>query len=206
MMATARVAAATLLAICACAAAARQTVVAHASHDAVQVPASNAVAAEARLITAAGIGGVRLGMTLDQARRALPTAAFDRSTDGDGAALVTVTLDDDSSLILYAREDDSAAPIAWSSAIATIETFSAAFHTREGIHAGASVGEAMAVWGAVREIVESEIESRQYISFERQPTVLTLRLNYSGIFAAGSRRTTQYTPDAAILGIAVSAP
>ncbi|HET9025434.1 MAG TPA: hypothetical protein VFN64_12740, partial [Burkholderiaceae bacterium] len=37
-----------------------------------------------RLITAASIGPIRLGMTLDDARRTLPTARFERTSDGDG--------------------------------------------------------------------------------------------------------------------------
>lgn len=41
-------------------------------------------------------------------------------------------------------------------------------------------------------------------SFSRQPEYLTLRLNYTGMFPAGERRTTALRPDARIMSIAVS--
>jgi hypothetical protein len=46
--------------------------------------------ADAHLITPSAMGRVRLGMILDEARRALPAASFSRTSDGDGAALVEI--------------------------------------------------------------------------------------------------------------------
>ena len=43
------------------------------------------------------------------------------------------------------------------------------------------------VFGQTKEIVKSEIESREYIEFEMQPAYLTFRLDYTGIFSAGKR-------------------
>lgn len=143
-------------------------------------------------------------MTLDEARRALTAASFARTSDGDGAALVEVTFGKDDSLILWADENEPAAPIDWSKKIVTIETFSAAFHTREGIHPGSLVRDAATLFGPVHEIIKSEIEGRQYITFERQPQALTFRLDYTGIFASGTRRTTRFEPDAKIWSIAIS--
>jgi len=42
------------------------------------------------------------------------------------------------------------------------------------------------------------------VTFEKQPSYLTLRLDYTGIFSAGSRQTTKFESDAKILSIAVS--
>jgi hypothetical protein len=158
---------------------------------------------DSRLITVSEIGRLRLGMTLDQARAALPTASFARTSDGDGAALVQVALGKDDSLIVWAEEDDPATSIDWSKKIITIETFSATFHTREGVHPGSLVRDVIKLFGPVREIVESEIEARQYITFAGQPQGLTFRLDYTGIFA-GTRRTTRFAPSAKILSIAIS--
>jgi hypothetical protein len=203
-MATAGARVPTLLAICVCAAAARPTVVARAGH-AVQVPAANAIAAEPHLITAAGIGGVRLGMTLDAARRALPGAKFFREMDAAGALFVSAKLDDETSLLLDTHDDARfPGPIDWARTIVAIETFSPVFYTREGIHPGSPIGDAIAAWGPVRQILESDTESRQYVTFQRHPARVRLRLSYSGVFTAGSARTTQYTPDATIRAIAVS--
>ena len=156
------------------------------------------------VVSKSGMGSIRLQMTLDEARRALTVAKFERTSDGDGAALVEVTLAPDESMILWADEDDSGDPIDWSKRIKTIETFSQAFHTVEGVHPGSRVTDVEMVFGKTREIEKSEIESRQYVTFEKQPSYLTLRLDYTGIFSAGSRQTTKFEPDAKILSIAVS--
>jgi hypothetical protein len=137
-------------------------------------------------------------------REALSTATFARTSDGDGLALVEVTFGVDTALTLYADEDDPEAPVDTSKRISRIETFSSAFHTVEGVHPGALVRDVEGVFGKTREIVKSDIESREFIDFERQPAFLTLRLDYTGVFAAGANRTTAYRPEAKILSIAVS--
>jgi hypothetical protein len=157
-----------------------------------------------RLVTSTSMGPIRLGMTLAAARRMLPAASFKRTSDGDGAALVTVTFGDDDRLLLWAEEDDPDAPIDWARRIVTIETFSKTFHTVEGIRAGALVTDIIRTFGPVREISRSEIESREYIEFERQPAWLTIRLDYVGVFPAGAGRTKEYRPGATILGLQIS--
>jgi hypothetical protein len=159
---------------------------------------------DSHLITASAMGRAQLKMTLAEARRVLPTASFARTSDGDGAALVEVVYGKDDSLILWADEDDPATPIDWSRKILTIETFSAAFHTREGVHPGSFVNDVVTLLGPVLEIVKSEIESREYITFARQPEALRFRLDYTGVFAPGARRTTRAEPDAKIWSIAIS--
>ena len=155
-------------------------------------------------ISASAMGRIRLEMTLDQARRLLPAAKFKRVSDGDGAALVEVTVKPDVSMILWADEDDPDTPIAWSKRIKTIETFSPAFHSVEGVHPGSLVTQVEKLFGKTKEITKSEIESREYIVFEKQPAYLTFRLDYTGIFATGSRKTTKFSPGAKIYSIAVS--
>jgi hypothetical protein len=117
-------------------------------------------------------------MTLDEARKALPSATFKRATDGDGAALVEVRFAPapTTAVLVWADEDDSDAPIDWSKKIVTIETFSPAFHTAAGIHPGSSISEAEKAYGKTKAIKKSEIESREYITFARQPAHLTFRL------------------------------
>src|SRR5439155_24599395 len=114
-------------------------------------PAPAAPAAAARVISPSGIGPARLGMTLDQVRRAAPAASVGRTTDGDGAALVEVTFAPNASVILWAEEDDPNAPIDWSKKIVTIETFSPACHTAEGIHPGSLVADVEKVYGKTKE-------------------------------------------------------
>jgi hypothetical protein len=169
-----------------------------------QAAARNADDADPHLITATAMGRVRLGVTLDETRRALPAASFSRTSDGDGVALVEIAFGPDNSLSVWADEDEPATPIDWAKRIVTIQTFSAAFHTREGIHPGSLVTEAARFFGPVREIVKSEIESREYITFARQPRDLTFRLDHTGIFSPGLRQTTSFAPGAKIWSIAIS--
>ena len=157
-----------------------------------------------RLITAASIGPIRLRMTLDDVRRAVPTARFERTSDGDGAALVAATLAPDATVVLWAGEDDADAPVDWSRRIQSIETFDAPFHTAAGVHPGSLVADVERVYGTTKVITLSEIESRQYIAFESQPASLTFRLDYTGIFEGGTRTTKVYSPKAKILSIAIS--
>ena len=158
-----------------------------------------------RLIAHGGVGRLRLGMTLDEARRAVPAATFKRASDGDGAALVEVRLSPTGTLIVSAGEDDPDAPIDWRRAIRAIETRAPEFHTADGVHPGSLVKDVIKVYGAVKTIIESEVESRQYIAFDNQPEWLILRLDYTGIFANGAHVTRQYDPAARIYSIAISA-
>jgi hypothetical protein len=161
-------------------------------------------APDRHLVSDSAVGPVRLGMTLDKARRALPAARFERTSDGEGVALVEVTLDSGGSMVLYAGEDDPEAPIAGAARIEMIETFSPAFHTADGVRPGSLVTDAQRVYGGIRSIVRSEIESREYIEFERQPAGLLFRLDYTGIFPPDSSTTTEHEPGARIHSIAVS--
>jgi hypothetical protein len=156
------------------------------------------------LITSSSIGPVTLGMTLAAVRDALPAASIERASDGDGAALVRVAFGAKDSLLLWAGEDDPGAPIDWSHRIITITTFSESFHTAEGVRPGWRVEDVIKVFGSVREIVVSEIESREFITFANQPEWLTFRLDYAGLFPPGLRSTRQFRPGAKILGIAIS--
>lgn len=159
---------------------------------------------ENQLVSSTGMGGIRLGMTLDEARRAVPTAKFQRTSDGEGIALVEVVLAPGSSMIVWAHEDDPDAPVDWSKTIRMIETFSPVFHTAEGVHAGSLVADVEKIYGKIREIAKSEIESREYIVFDKQPAGVTFRLNHTGVFPDGSRTTTEIGPGAMIQSITVS--
>lgn len=156
------------------------------------------------LISSAGIGGIRLGATLAEARRAIPRVAFRRATDGEGVALVGVTLDAYTSVSIWADEDDPGAPIDWSKTIRMIETFSPNCHMANVVRPGMLIVEVEKVFGPVKQIVRSEIESREYISFEQQPSNVIMRLNTTGEFAANSRVTHVFSAGAKLLSIGVS--
>ena len=168
------------------------------------VVASPGEMAHDRSITATAMGPIVLGVTLEEARREAPAAEFRRATDGDGAALVRIAFAPNESLLVWTGEEDPAAPIDWTRKIQTVETLASTFTINGLIAPGTTVAFAADVWGPVQDIVESEIESRQFVTFERQPAAFTLRLDYTGEFPPGSRHTTRYQRDAKILSIAIS--
>jgi hypothetical protein len=151
-----------------------------------------------------GIGGILLGMTLGDARGVIRGARLERASDGDGAALVAIKVDTTVLLNVHAGEDDAESPIDWTKKISFIETFHTSCTTVSGINPGALVADVERRLGTVVRISESEIESRQHITFDRQPAWLTFRIDYTGILATGSRETTSYRPEAKILSISIS--
>lgn len=157
-----------------------------------------------RQISATKIGPISLGMTLADARRAAPNAEFRRRTDGDGAALVEIEFAPNEVLIVWAGEDDPALPIEWTKTIRVIETFSPTFTVDGVIAPGSLIAQVVDHWGPVQDIVVSEIEARQFVTFERQPREFTIRLDYTGEFGDGTRHTIRYKPGAKILSIAIS--
>ena len=169
-----------------------------------QTPAPGVQDVGSHAISITAMGGIQLGTTLGEARRSLPGATFERTSDGDGAALVQVTLAKDEAMILWADEDTPEAPIAWANRIKTIETFSSSFQTAEGVHPGSLVADARKVYGTVTDVVLSEIESREYVRFARQPAALTFRVEGSEPVSDGARRTTRLDAGARIISIAVS--
>ncbi|MEO7610829.1 MAG: hypothetical protein ABIV27_04900, partial [Gemmatimonadales bacterium] len=150
------------------------------------------------VITPAAMGPIRLGLTLAEARAAVPSASFLRTTDGDGVALVTISAAEGVEVVAWAGEDDSEAPIDWSKPIQRLETFNQALHTAEGVRVGLPVDDVVRLFGPLVEIVTTEIESRQFITFKNQPDGMTLRLDYTGIFAPGETTTMRYQPSAKI--------
>jgi hypothetical protein len=156
------------------------------------------------LIHGQGIGPIRLGQTLQQARLAWPGARFQRSSDGEGMALVAVTLGPDTVLQLYANERDRAAPINGSAVIVWIETFSPKPATAEGMRVGLPVRRLEQVYGPVRSILRSELEGRELITFARQPPHLRFRLTPGAMVPGPNNGSTTYRPDARLLSIAVT--
>ena len=164
---------------------------------------STAAVPDSLLISAAGIGRVRLGMTIDEVRGAIPSARIERTSDGDGAALVAITLAHGEVLVAYADEANASAPVDGSRPIESVTATTAEFRTAYGVRVGATIPEVESAFGPLEEITLSEIEGRHFAAFERQPDWVVLRLNYGGIFAGDSTRTRRYTPEARILGVTV---
>lgn len=155
------------------------------------------------VITSNGIDHILLGMKLSDLRKSFPNLTFTRTSDGDGAALIDVKNGDEEFMTLYANEDNSESPIDWSKSIVSIETFDSLCCTKEGIHPGSLIAETEQEYGTLKEIELSEIESRQFASFEKQPLGLEFIIDYCGKFKEGSNRTSIYSKDCKIFSISI---
>lgn len=156
------------------------------------------------VISTTGMGPIRLGMTLREAKAAIADASFQRSTDGDGAALVSVLIGKEHLMTLHADEVDPERPIDWTRKIDFVETFNPSCKTADGIFPGMPARNAEKKLGKTTKIIQSEIESREFIYFQNQPKNFLFRLDYSGRFPEGARKTKKFSEGAKILSIGVS--
>ena len=156
------------------------------------------------MITDSAVGPVRLGMTIGDAQAAWPAAAFSRTSDGEGVALIEVKAGGETMMTIYAGEDESGPALDPARRIEHIEAFSPACATARGLKPGMLISDAEKIVGNVASISKSEIESREFVQFANHPGRLTVRLDYTGIFGPDSAETTRFAPEAKILSIAIS--
>ena len=159
------------------------------------------------LITSNSAGKIKLGMSVAEARKALPGMKFERTSDGEGAVLIAVNRGKDTVMTLYAGEEDGDSAINENGIIEFIEVWSKDFQTVEGIHAGMKVGEVEKKYGKIKEIMMSEIEAREFADFANQPKGLQFRLisenGTAGAYKEGESKTMKYTPNAYLFSIQV---
>lgn len=154
-------------------------------------------------ISSAGMASIQLGMTLNQARKAMSTAKFERSSDGEGVALVDVIVGKENLMSLYANEEDSEKAINWQKKISNIETFNPLCATQKGLHPGMLIKDAEKILGKTKKITVSEIEAREYIDFQEQPKNFMIRLDHPPTARVKSN-TTQYPAGSTIMSISIS--
>lgn len=163
---------------------------------------SNAQAATC-LITSNSIAGVKVGIKVGDIKKVLPRAQLKRDSDGEGIALITVVVNGKELMQAYADEEDPESKINLTKKIVHLETFNPACKTKDNIGAGVLTSVAAKQWGGVKEIMKSEIESREYITFKRQPKGLGLRIDYSGIYKTGENTTTKYKKNSKIYSVSI---
>ncbi|MEN9355532.1 MAG: hypothetical protein RL318_2857 [Fibrobacterota bacterium] len=176
------------------------------SADSTGVPVTDSVksSASACLVDSLGVGGIRLGMSLATARKALPGARFERSGDGDGMASVTVKRDSADWMDLYTTVEDPEAALTDTETVTVIQTTHEGCATAGGVHPGLPLDQAAAKLGALTEISLSEIESREYATFAATPQWLGLRVDGAGIYAGELRTTKNVRADGKITSLTVS--
>lgn len=161
-----------------------------------------------RLITRQAAGPVRLGMTVAEARRALPGFTLSRTSDGEGLALIAVERAGKMIMTVYAGEVNPKTRLNERARIEYIEVWDQSYHTAAGVHPKMQLREVVQKYGELKEIVVSEIEAREYATFAQQPVGIQLRLmaddGMAGVYGEEERSTTRYSPSAHVFSISIN--
>ena len=159
------------------------------------------------LIGTYSAGPVRTGMTIAQAKAALPGHVFKRTSDGEGLALVAVEKSGELQMTLFAGEDDPESAIDNAAKIEYIEVFGKMYHTPFGVRPGMTIADAEKKAGKLKEIFTSEIEAREFATFADEPDGYNIRVlgknREAGIYASGSDKTSRYSSGAYVFSIGV---
>ncbi len=159
------------------------------------------------LITGDRAGRIKLGMTIADARKAVDPLKLERTSDGEGIALIAVMRGKQNVMTIYAGEEDRDAKINENAKIEQIWVWDKNYRTEEGVKPGMKIADAEKIYGPAKEIVMSEIESREYVQFANNPQGLSFRVqgreDTAGKYQPGSNETAAFTPDAYIFSIDV---
>lgn len=171
------------------------------------------------LITAGSVGRVKLGMTVGEAKKIWKDYKFERTSDGEFSALIAVRDGSRHLVTIHADEKgflDKNSPIQLDAPITAMEIWSKKFKTAEGVSPQMSVKRAEKIYGKVKRITRSEIESRENAEFSNQPQGIDFRLSSRENFAGanyetiksgseqGLETTENYVPSAYILNITIA--
>jgi hypothetical protein len=169
--------------------------------------AGSALGQENYAIGSKSAGNLKLGMTVSEARKAMPGFTFKRTSDGEGLALIAVEKAGDTHMVLFAGEDDPDSKIDDTAKVEYIEVFSPKYKTPEGLSPRMKLAQAEKISGKITEIILSEIESREYATFENGGKEYSVRLmnenGMAGVYANASNTTTKYAPGAYIFSIGI---
>lgn len=142
-------------------------------------------------VTNNSAGGVRLGMTLTQARTLLRTCKLQRGEDGEGLALVDVICRRKTVMSFYADESNRDAGVNWQKKISYIWVWDKRYKTPDGVHPKMLLRDAERILGKIKEILMTQTESREYVSFRKTRKGIQYR-TYGGRYVATNPTTKRY--------------
>ncbi|BDS07235.1 hypothetical protein NT6N_22750 [Oceaniferula spumae] len=161
------------------------------------------------LITESSAGPLRIGMTVQEARNALPDSMqLKQSADAEGAKYMTVIKGGNEIMRFHATGATQKEVNLPTSTIRVIEVLDPDFKTEHGISTGMllSAAEKTAL-GKVQYLMEREIESRESAEFANQPSGLEFQVRAdgkrAGIYKQGEHDTQKYHVDARIHSISI---
>ena len=164
-----------------------------------------AAAAQSAVITGESAGAVKIGMTVAEVRKAVAPLKLERTSDGEGIALIAEKSGEEIVMTIFAGEEDRDARIDEKAKVEYIMVWDKSYRTAAGVHPGMTVAEAEKIYGKVKQIIRSEIESREYVTFTNHPAGIEMRIlgkdDMAGVYAQGTSRTNKYSADAYIFTI-----
>ena len=172
-----------------------------------------AAVAPERLISAAGVGPLQLGLRLDAVRAAAAGFTFAESLDPAGGACVEVAEDETVLMRLFAGEgdgdEDFGASVDWSAPLVAVEVLAADYRTEAGIGPHSPLGEVEQAYGPLIRIRRSEIDRREFALFANQPPNLVLRVDgggggsEAGLYLPGTDMTDRFRASARVDSVTV---
>lgn len=158
-------------------------------------------------ITSTSAGPVKLGMSVAQVRKAVKPWKLSRTSDGEGVALIAVKNGNTLIMTLYAGEPDPDAKINENARIELIQVHAWNFVTSNGVHKGMLLKDAEKKYGKIKQIMLSEIESREFATFTKHPKGLDFQVGGPstpvGVYAPGNNTSRRYRNGSFIVAIQV---
>lgn len=158
------------------------------------------------VITERAMGPLTLGMKVGDLARALPHTSLETSEDGDGLASLDLMAQKQPLVSAYVGDATPQSPLTDPArTVDSLEAFIPHPSTQDGVRVGMKLKDVEKIWGPVTQIVWTEIESREFVTFQRSPKWLVIR-TYGGIYPGGdqTKPTQKYQPDATIHSLAIS--
>ena len=143
------------------------------------------------LIYPKGVGPIRLGMTIEEARKAAPTWKFLETIDDEEAPCIDVRSDNKVILrfFMYSYRFGSKKR---GPEIAEIVVLSPMFSTTDGIRYGTLLSEIEKHWGKFLSAVRSDNRAVQFANFQNQPKWLWVSINGSVIKNPNQKSINSY--------------
>jgi hypothetical protein len=151
------------------------------------------------LIKVNTVGALHAGMTIRQAREALPGATLKPAEDHDQLAIFVVTRAGKHVMDLYPDQDNR-------SKLEMIRVFDPACATQEGVHPGMPLRDVEKQFGKLKRVAMYEGQPTERAEFSKTPGWLEIETRDAGIYPQGKRCTDRFKDSATIGSLWVAGP
>jgi hypothetical protein len=147
-------------------------------------------------ITDHAAGAAELGMTLNEVLAALPDSTSNAEKDGEGIEWMNIAIKDKTVMSVLLNDDHT---------ISLIRVLSPQFVTEQGVSVGENLQSAADKMGGITEIQATEIESREFATFQNMPPYTEFQVEgkdgTAGVYGSQAKVTAVASPSATIHSI-----